>query len=540
MANFLDMSILNEATVKAPTLDNITVSDTILEDVSYFNQTVNFLIEYNHEFTEATKILYTGLLESDGETELITESFETFSNTVKKIIDKFLAFLKSIFQRFITNMNSMLKSEKYLKKHESEFGKFKDDLHKFDFEGYEFTLSENIPNAKPESEWIDDIDIDFADIAKTMEGKSGDELKKAISDAEKTISDKYDNLIDKLNNSYYDELRARVIGSNDDINESDFDKALFAVYRNGESDKKNIDITSGYINNCLNRFKRYESLKSSIEKNKRDIDDSYNTMKKELDTMVKSEGKNDTLSLTLGLGAHTKASDNYSSNIVLGIGMNSPTLLKQIELYKKAKINQVQQMSNIHALAFGAKLDAAKAMFVQDKTVLYKALYKIQGVREEAFITESHDAYKAQHEILNSEDMKIAKATYTKGLRESDKKQAIKLFKDAKAMFINLRRAAFKIPDSEFGDRLLDNLKRTNTGYGMQIGLDGKVNSGYNVSLNSRQTLDSADYNAMRGLRFGERINYVKEKQRGALREDTINEISTWITKCEVEIERRR
>ena len=271
MANFLDMSILNEATVKAPTLNNITVSDTILEDVSYFNQTVNFLIEYNHEFTEATKILYTGLLESDGETELVTESFETFGNAVKKIIDKFLAFLKSIFQRFITNMNSMFKSEKYLKKHESDFKKFKDNLHKFDFEGYEFTLSENIPNAKPEYEWIDNIDIDFAEIAKTISDKSGDELKKAISDAEKTITDKYNSLIDKLNNSYYDELRATVIGSDTDIAESDFDKALFAVYRNGESDKKSIDITSGYIDSCFHRFKSFDSLKASIERNKREI-----------------------------------------------------------------------------------------------------------------------------------------------------------------------------------------------------------------------------------------------------------------------------
>lgn len=383
MANFLDMSILNEAAVKAPTLDNITVSDTMLEDVSYFNQTVNFLIEYNHEFTEATKILYTGLLESDGEAELITESFETFGNTVKKIIDKFLAFLKSIFQRFITNMNSMFKSEKYLKKHESDFKKFKDNLHKFDFEGYEFTLSESIPNAKPEPEWIDDIDIDFAEIAETIQDKSGDELKKAISDAEKTITDKYDSLIDKLNNSYYDELRAKVIGSDTDIAESDFDKALFAVYRNGESDKKSIDITSGYIDSCFHRFKSFDSLKASIERNKREIAEAYNTMKKELDTMIKTEGRDDTLSLTLGLKTHTKASENYGTGVVLGAGFNSPTLLKQIELYKKAKINQVQQMSNIHALAFGAKLDAAKAMFIQDKTVLYKALYKIQGVPKE-------------------------------------------------------------------------------------------------------------------------------------------------------------
>ena len=58
-------------------------------------------------------------------------------------------------------------------------------------------------------------------------------------------------------------------------------------------------------------------------------------------------------------------------------------MVTQMEQYKKAKINQVQQMSNIHALAFGAKLDAAKDMFNQDKAVLYKALYRIQGMPKE-------------------------------------------------------------------------------------------------------------------------------------------------------------
>ena len=51
----------------------------------------------------------------------------------------------------------------------------------------------------------------------------------------------------------------------------------------------------------------------------------------------------------------------------------------KIDMYMKAKVTQVQQMSSIHTMAFSAKLQAAKDCFVQNKSMLYKALSKIKG-----------------------------------------------------------------------------------------------------------------------------------------------------------------
>ena len=61
-----------------------------------------------------------------------------------------------------------------------------------------------------------------------------------------------------------------------------------------------------------------------------------------------------------------------------GVAM-SGDLLIQLDTYVKAKVDQITEYSNIHTLAYSAKLDALKDCFKQDKTILYKALYRIKG-----------------------------------------------------------------------------------------------------------------------------------------------------------------
>ena len=45
----------------------------------------------------------------------------------------------------------------------------------------------------------------------------------------------------------------------------------------------------------------------------------------------------------------------------------------------KARANEVNEVASIHTIAFSARLDAYKDQFNQDKTILYKALYRILG-----------------------------------------------------------------------------------------------------------------------------------------------------------------
>ena len=56
----------------------------------------------------------------------------------------------------------------------------------------------------------------------------------------------------------------------------------------------------------------------------------------------------------------------------------SADLMYKLDLYTKAKVDQITEFSNIHTLAFSAKLDALKESYKQDRALLYTALLKIQ------------------------------------------------------------------------------------------------------------------------------------------------------------------
>ena len=48
------------------------------------------------------------------------------------------------------------------------------------------------------------------------------------------------------------------------------------------------------------------------------------------------------------------------------------------DIFVKNKVDQIQRCSDIHVLAYGAKLDAMQACLKQDKAVLYAAYNKVR------------------------------------------------------------------------------------------------------------------------------------------------------------------
>lgn len=365
MSTFLGANPLEFVTNESSLLDINSV--IVSEESSYLSETLKFIQECNREFNEANKGWYKNILESGNDQTVITESFHDFFVKVKGIIDKFIAYIKSLADRFITNLMSLSKSDNYLVKHREDLKKFIDSKDEFEFEGYEFTFDPAVPKTEMVQAGFTQ---EFIELKMSQDGNVVD-----AAGAASAMKKVYDELIHKLENGFYDEFRKTVLSVGSDISQSDFANECFSVFRNNTSDKENITVNSTYVNSAYLRFTNYSDMKKDAEKVKTRIVREYEAVKKQILDISK----------TTYTGKTSTANINLPDNQLQAVTLSTDSM-KYLDLYVKAKADQVQEMSNIHAIAFACKLDAMKASFVQDKTVLYKALSKSQRVHEANYI----------------------------------------------------------------------------------------------------------------------------------------------------------
>lgn len=352
-----NFDVLKFDAVEDPLID-VTKLTTVDFEESYFATTVNFIMENRNEYTKAKMTLYKSISEATSE-RVVLESFSDFFVKIKEIIDKFLKFLKSLAARFLTSLNKLIESESYLKKHKKDFSDFK-DADKFDITGYKFTFTDNIPVPNAILDFNRDMFIDLL----------GDQNKINASGVQSTNVSLAANLENKCN-----EFRKNIIGADNDISISDFPDELFKVYRNSDSDTDTIEVDRLYVKNAVDRFFSYSTTKKSIDSQCKQINDAYKRVEAQVKDIVKRNGDLNKEAFKTNM---QKATD-ITAVSVDGEGiMMSGDLMVQLDIYVKTKVDEIQKCSDIHALAFSAKLDALKDCYRQDKATLYTALSRIQ------------------------------------------------------------------------------------------------------------------------------------------------------------------
>lgn len=354
-------SIFNGVSFDALRIDGvadplISVNKLATMDIeeSYFNTAIEFIKESNRQYMNAKTILYKAIAESAGDDISINEGFSEFFGTVKDIISKFLKFIKSLFDKFINALMSLVGSEKYLIKNKKKLDEFREG-DEFEITGYTYTFNNSIPvdNAVLSTSNIiyaglnpEDLDIDI------MKGYI------ANNDLVKTC----------------DKFRADILGKNGDtIDESDFAEELFKIFRNDELDSDKITINSIEFRNAKNRFFDYKKTKKDVEEHLKRINKAYNELEDGLRKFVKDKEKmKDATQFTTALNVYGNAKAASPNT-----GSYSDEFIIQADLFMKNRADLVQAVSNIHALAFSAKLDALKDCYRQDKATLYKGLSMI-------------------------------------------------------------------------------------------------------------------------------------------------------------------
>lgn len=351
-ANF---DILKMDSVEDP-LINVNKLASVDFEECYTAKVVDFINESRSEITDKKIKFYKSLNEATNE-RLVLESFSDFFSGVKQIIDKFIKFLKKLVDKFIITIMKLVKSDNYIKKHKDLFNHIELDM-EFEFKGYEYTFSPIIPRP--------DAVLGFN--SSLFDDLYGNEKRELTAQSVK------DSVIAMDLERDYDEFRGKVIGKdNESIYISEFSDRLYRVYRNEDADTTNITVNSSYIRKCLNRYLDYSKMEREVSHQRDQMIRSYEIVQKQVEDITKRNTDLDKQAFLSRL-----PNDINFTNIETTAGgtMMAAELMAQIDVYVRAKIDQIQEYSNIHLLAFGAKLDAMKECLNQDRNVLYTALRK--------------------------------------------------------------------------------------------------------------------------------------------------------------------
>lgn len=325
----------------------VETSDTFNE--SYISSVFTYLTEMYNEYREADKEFYRSLYEANSMVA-INESFADFFGKIKDVLNKFLKYIKSLFDRFNTTLHRMIGSDKYLLKNEETLNKFNTDC-EFEYDGYTFTISELIPELDTHVNFEGLLDIDWKSIGKNDK------------DNKKLIKEKLDKLKNALENDYYDDVRAGVLGLKDPIRESDYTDELFKIFRDGDNNSHIFTVTSSVVRTSYTGLKDYKNIESNVKNKKREIEDKYKKIQNRVDKMI---------NVTLKDKRYQVSVDGYNDDLDL-----DNETMQQLNLYVKLVTEQVIKMTTIHSLAFSYKLDALKDKMMQDKKILYIAMNKV-------------------------------------------------------------------------------------------------------------------------------------------------------------------
>ena len=391
-------------------IDNIGYVDKDVEAHSFIQEGYDAILEMNAMYCNAEKEFYTRILGSYGDDKIINEGFSNFFDSIKKIIKKFIEWIKKVFKEFAAKLAALVGSEKYIKKHKDLFNKFSSE-DEFEYQGYKFThvTEDDYPKSgavdvfassasgvasvldfsatKANGGFFDtDMDTDYYN-NKAIADKTAwtDADSEEMKTARRTATDNFNTAIDKVRTSvtdnasdFRDKFRAYVIGKgNETIDSSDFSEELFELFRDGESSTSSITIDYNFVQDAYRRFDKYKEVTKAIEKKKNEMIKDYEDLEKHLDKMIKYNES------THKIDYNDSASKDYTSrmlNLVQhrpdGFIYDKSTADKMQSLLKAYSV-RVNDMCQIHTQAFSAKLEACKDCFKQDKTILNKAIQHI-------------------------------------------------------------------------------------------------------------------------------------------------------------------
>ena len=321
-----------------PLTDIHKLAVTDLEE-SYLLNSIRFINSLTTEFTNSKSKLYRSINEANGNSILLAESFSDFYTSAKAIIDKFIKFIKEITDKYIYNQKTRINytNLKDIPKVSGENG--------FNIDGFNYTFNPDIPSSKLISSLGYSLFNDY------------------IND--NTLS------TDINNTNKFDEFRALILKLTEDTcSEFDFCNACYRAYRSNQIESQDIYITYKEAKDALDRYNSFNKVESCLKDQIKETEKAYNILIDQLKNISKTNGG---LNPATVIDQFTDTNIKYINDVDINGANNAADIMNIVDVFIKQRIEDLIEYTNIHTIAFSAKLDALRDSFMQDENIINTA-----------------------------------------------------------------------------------------------------------------------------------------------------------------------
>ena len=326
-------------------------------DESYFVKSIGFLNQLNESYTDSKIKLYRCIAESN-DSAILLESFSDYYVQMEAIVDKFLRFLDNQINSFNQITTAYMNETAIIKEHKKalteEIKNYSDD----NTEGFNYTIREDIPDLS----LVDNFNASLFDnlFHSGVNDLSVDSVKETISAMQ---------LEQDVRN-----FRARILGMDGELSDNEFVNQLRLVFRDNVSGAIELDIDEKSIKTIAEQWFSKYGFKSQLTEQYKKIEKSYQGLMKKVSAICKNNNGLTVSAFTNLMPGDIGVEKIEGKDINNNGMMMSADMMLQIDIYTKAKLDQLQKYTDVTCIVMGAKMDAMKDKIRQDRGILLKAI----------------------------------------------------------------------------------------------------------------------------------------------------------------------
>ena len=351
-----DFNILALDVEEDPFTDVLKPTAINMEESNIVNF-VEFINKLNEFYTNNKIKLYDIIKESNNDV-IILEGFSDYYVQMDALISKYLKFIKYKIDDFVSTIKTFIDENKIISEHKKalleEIKYYIDDSS----EGFEYTIDESIPNVSV----LDNFNTSlFDDLFKPMVNDL------SVESIQQTISS-----IDLEQD--FSVVRGKLLNNAEPLSIQEFNSMMYSIFRNGETSKKEFNLDAKSIKDIAKNWFDNYNIKSLLYNDYNAIEKSLDNILNKIKTLTKNNNNMSISAFTDLLPGDIKSEKIDGQDINNNGSMMSSDMMLQINIYTKAKLDQLQGYTDMIAMILGAKMDAIRSMVQQDRSILLNAI----------------------------------------------------------------------------------------------------------------------------------------------------------------------